>query len=246
MKYLKQLKIKKIVVISITLLTLLALLTTTGYSSAIAFSNSNTLINNNTTSANGVLTVHFLDVGQADATLIQLPNGQVMLIDGGESKNDNSILRYIRNLNITKIDYLIATHPHADHIGGLPAIIEALNIGSIYAPKVSHTTDTYVKFLTAIDKKGIQIDSATAGVSILSSQGLQIDIVAPTRNYSDLNDNSAVIKITYDTTSFLFMGDAGTRSENNITANISADVLKIGHHGQTSISTIPGLEKQFQ
>jgi len=188
------------------------------------------------------LTVHFIDVGQADSILIQLPNGQTMLIDGGESRDANNIMSYMRSKGVTTIDYLVATHPHADHIGGLPTIIDAMDIRSIYMPRVSHTTQTFERLLTSIQNKGLQIDTARAGVSILSSPGLQIDIVAPIRdNYSDLNDHSAVIKITYGSTSFLFTGDAESHSEGHITADVStdvsADVLKVSHHGSRTSTT---------
>ena len=186
------------------------------------------------------LVVHFLDVGQADATLIQLPNEQTMLIDGGNSRDADSILSYMRSLGITTIDYLVATHPHADHIGGLPNIISEMNIGEVYMPQVSHTTQTFERLLDAIENKGLQINSARAGVSILSVPGLSVDIVAPVRDdYENLNDWSAIILLTYSNTSFLFTGDAEALSEGHITADISADVLKVGHHG-SSTSTSQG------
>jgi competence protein ComEC len=188
--------------------------------------------------------VHFLDVGQADSILIQLPNGQVMLIDGGNNGDGNNIMNYMRSRNISTIDYLIATHPHADHIGGLPAIINGTNIGEIYMPRVSHTTQTFERLLTAIENKGLQINTARAGVNILSIPDLQIDIIAPVRdNYSNLNDHSAVIKIVYGNTSFLFMGDAEALSEGHITTDVSADVLKVGHHGSRTSTTQTFLNK---
>ena len=181
------------------------------------------------------LVVHFLDVGQADSILIQLPNGQSMLIDGGESRNANYILNYIRSFNITTIDYLVATHPHADHIGGLPTIINALDIGEIYMPRVSHNTQTFENLLIAIEENDLQINTAQAGVNILTIPDLQIDIIAPVlNNYQNLNDHSAVIKISYGSTGFIFMGDAEALSESHITANVSADVIKIGHHGSNT------------
>jgi competence protein ComEC len=185
------------------------------------------------------LTVHFLDVGQADSALIMLPNGENMLIDGGETSNANNIIRYLRSHDVTTIDYLVATHPHADHIGGLPAIINEFNIGSIFMPRVTHTTQTFERLLLSIQDKGMQIDEAKDGVNILSLHGLEVDIIAPVRfDYANLNDHSAVIKLVFGNTSFLFMGDAETASENHITADVSVDVLKVGHHGsRTSTSS---------
>jgi competence protein ComEC len=113
-----------------------------------------------------------------------------------------------------------------------------MDIGEIYMPRVSHTTQTFERLLDAIDRKGLQVNTARAGVNILSVPGLQIDIVAPVRdNYNNLNDWSAVVLLTYGSTAFLFTGDAEALSEGHITADISADVLKVGHHGsRTSTS----------
>ena len=178
------------------------------------------------------LVVHFLDVGQADSILVQLPNGQVMLIDGGNTSDADSIINYLHLHDIKLIDYLIATHPHADHIGGLPKIIETFDIGQVYMPRVSHNTQTFERLLTSIQSKGLQIDSARAGVSILSIPDLQIDVIAPVRDdYRDLNDHSAIIKVTFCNVSFLFAGDAEELSEGHITADVSSDILKVGHHG---------------
>ena len=190
------------------------------------------------------LTIHFIDVGQADSILILLPNGENMLIDGGEANNADAIMDYLRSYNISSIDYLVASHPHADHIGGLPAIIDAMDIHSIYMPRVSHTTLTFERLLTSILNKGLEIDQALAGVSIFSSADLKINIVGPARNdYKDHNDHSAVIKLTYGNTSFLFMGDAESTAESHITADISADVLKVGHHGSSTSTSVSFLRK---
>jgi len=181
------------------------------------------------------LIVHFLDVGQADSIFIQLPNGENMLIDGGETYNAGYIINYLRFHDVETINYLIASHPHADHIGGLPAIIDAFDILEIYMPRVSHTTVTFENLLTSIQNKGLVVSTAKAGVNILSLTELEINIIAPERDdYNSHNDHSAVVKLIYGTTSFLFMGDVESYSEEHILTDISADVLKVGHHGSKS------------
>jgi len=190
------------------------------------------------------LVVHFLDVGQADSIFIQLPNGETMLIDGGNSRDASSIMRYKRSFDVTTIDYLVITHPHADHIGGLPSIINAFEIKSIYMPRVSHTTVAFERLLTSIERSGVQITEAKAGVEILSIPGLEIEIIAPARaDYVEHNDHSAVVKLTYDSTSFLFMGDAESYSESHITADVYVDVLKVGHHGSNTSTSAYFLRK---
>lgn len=190
------------------------------------------------------LIVHIIDVGQGDSILIQLPNSETMLIDGGESNKASYIRSYLSGLGITRIDYLVATHPHADHIGGLPNIIDNTDIGAVFMPRVSHTTQTFEKLLDSIENKGLQIDIAKAGVSIIDINGLSVNIVAPVRDsYNDLNDYSAVIHIQYGNTAFLLAGDAEELSEGQITANIAADVLKVGHHGSNSSTSAAFLRK---
>lgn len=182
--------------------------------------------------ATGPLKVHFLDVGQGDAIFIELPNQQTMLIDAGNAGNGTEILSYIRKAGYERLDYVVASHPHADHIGGMATVVKSMPVGTFYMPKKEATTKTFENLLSTIQDEGLSIHTAKAGVSILSLDSLKVDIVAPVgSSYSDLNDYSAIIKLTYGANAFLFTGDAETASQSQITADIRADVLKVGHHG---------------
>lgn len=202
--------------------------------------NQNDYINTN----NDLLKVHYLDVGQGDSIFIELPNNETMLIDAAESYQSENIINYLKNLNYKKIDYVIGTHPHTDHIGGLKDIINTFEIGKIYMPKVVSTTKTYESLLMAIKDKNLKINTAKAGTSIIDTDALKINILAPTNStYTELNNYSVVTKITYGTTKFLFMGDAEKLSENEIKENVTADVIKIGHHGSNTSSSIDFIKK---
>lgn len=192
---------------------------------------------NGAVSPDAELCVHYIDVGQGDSIFIELPDGETMLIDAGVSEAGGIIEEYITDLGYDRITYLVATHPHADHIGGMAYIVENFDIGSVYMPKAMADTRTFESLLEAIQKKGLKIKTAKAGVSIIEKDGLYADIVAPASEFEDLNNSSAVILLTYGSTSFLFTGDAEAESEEKITADIHADVLKVGHHGsRTSTS----------
>lgn len=202
--------------------------------------NQNDYINTN----NNLLKVHYLDVDQGDSIFIELPNNETMLIDAAESYQSENIINYLKNLNYQKIDYVIGTHPHTDHIGGLKDIINTFEIGKIYMPKVVSTTKTYESLLMAIKDKNLKINTAKAGTSIIDTDALKINILAPNNStYTELNNYSVVTKITYGTTKFLFMGDAEKLSENEIKENVTADVIKIGHHGSNTSSSIDFIKK---
>lgn len=202
--------------------------------------NQNDYINTN----NDLLKVHYLDVGQGDSIFIELPNNETMLIDAAESYQSENIINYLKNLNYQKIDYVIGTHPHTDHIGGLKDIINTFEIGKIYMPKVVSTTKTYESLLMTIKDKNLKINTAKAGTSIIDTDALKINILAPNNStYTELNNYSAVNKITYGTTKFLFMGDAEKLSENEIKEDVTADVIKIGHHGSNTSSSIDFIKK---
>lgn len=196
------------------------------------------------TFSSGTLKVNYIDVGQGDSIFIQLPNNKTMLIDAGEAYKSDNVINYLNDLGITKINYVIGTHPHTDHIGGLEEVINTFDIGSIYMPRAVSTSKTYEDLLTTISSKGLKVKTAKSGVVVLDEDNLKLEFIAPNSDsYSELNNYSAVLKLTYLDNTFLFMGDAETLSEDEITNEIKADVIKVGHHGSDSSSSLEFVKK---
>ena len=194
----------------------------------------------------GNLEVHYIDVGQGDATFIKSPSGETILIDAGNNGKGKVVANYLKGLGYLSIDYMIATHPDADHVGGLDEVLYAMNVKNIYAPKVSHTTQTFKDFLAAVANKGLIIKEAKSGVT-LPINSLNSQFLAPVKEYgNDLNEWSAVLKVTHGSKSFLFTGDAESKSEKDMVAtyasSLKSDVLKPGHHGSKTSSSQPFLD----
>ena len=187
------------------------------------------------------LKVHYIDVGQGDSSFVELPNGETILIDAGIPSQGNVVTNYIKHLGYTDIDYVVATHPHNDHIGGLPTVLESFNVGKFYMPNKEHTSDIFMTMLTAVQSNGCKAVYAKSGLSVVDEGNLKVNFVAPVSSgYSDLNNYSAVLRITYNKSSFLFTGDAEDVVESELIASgqtLKADVLKVGHHGSGYSST---------
>ncbi len=184
----------------------------------------------------GVLRVHFFDVGQGDSMFCELPNGQTILIDAGETDQGEIVVNKIKNLGYSTIDYVIATHPHSDHIGGLADVYSAFDIVTTYMPNATHTTSTFEKLLTAIEKENCKVVQAKQGVVMLDGD-VYASFVAPVQDYYDeINNYSACLKLVYGSNSFLFMGDSEDLVEYEITDNIDVDVVKVSHHGSAKSS----------
>ena len=179
---------------------------------------------------NNNLEIYFLDVGEADSTLIRKDNTNI-LIDGGNNKDGKKLVNYFKSLNIDTFDYVIATHPHEDHIGGLDYIIREFNVNNYLNIDIKIDSLTYEDIIKETDKKGIErkvpkIDEEF-NINDLNFKILYLD-----NNYEDINNSSMVVRLVYKNTSYLFMADAEKETEEKILdKDIKSDVLKVGHHG---------------
>lgn len=184
----------------------------------------------------GNLEVHFIDVGQADCILVK-NNNNAMLIDAGNNDDGDIIKSYLKEQNITRLDYVIGTHPHEDHIGGLDIVINNYDIGTIIMPRKTTTTKTFEDVVKAVKNKGLVITNPVVGTKYALG-GAEFTILAPNKDYGDeLNNYSVGVRLVYRNNSFVFTGDAEAEAEKDIMATgleLKADVLKLGHHGSST------------
>ncbi len=191
----------------------------------------------------GVLTVAFLDVGQGDAIFIESPNGNQMLIDGGPGVAVLKPLGEMMPFYDRSIDVVIATHPDADHIGGLPEVLRRYDVETFLDPGISSDTGIYKALVQSIGLAGVEYVVARRGMTIDLGDDTKLEILFPDRDMegADTNDASIVAKLTYGSTSFLLTGDSPQKIEKYLVSidgkNLDVDVLKAGHHGsRTSTS----------
>ena len=188
------------------------------------------------------LDITYLDVGQADSILIQ-NKGHNMLIDAGNNEDGPLLVQYFKEQNITKFDYLITTHPHEDHIGGMDDIINNFDIEKIYMPDVTTTTKTFLDVLEAIEKKNMTYDVPNINQNFPLGNTL-FQVIYTGNDKKNLNNSSIILKATFKNTSYLFTGDATSEVEKKIlNKNIQATVLKVGHHGSKYSTTTDFLNK---
>lgn len=189
--------------------------------------------------AQDTVSIYFLDVGQGGSSIIITSDGKVVMIDSGP--NESLILKYLQNLGISHIDLLIATHAHADHITGMDKIIEKYKPKAFIDPGIPHTTATYQRMITAIDKYNINYYKGISRKINLGSLSLTILPPAiPLIKGSELNNNSVVVRLDFKEFSILFTGDIEKEREGQLLtksrSNLNADILKVGHHGSSSSS----------
>lgn len=193
----------------------------------------------------GELKVHFIDVGQADCILVQQGNAN-MLIDAGNNEDNQTIKSYLDSQGVTALDIVIGTHAHEDHIGSMDTVINSFPVGKVIFPKQTTTTKTFKDFVMAVKNKGLILTEPSVG-STFNLGEATVTILAPNgTGYEDANDYSIVVKVTYGNTSFLLTGDAEAASESQMGSNgsdLSATVLKVGHHGSRTSTGDSFLDK---
>lgn len=188
------------------------------------------------------LKIYFVDVGQADCILIDV-NGEYALIDAGNNEDGSKLVTYFHSLGIQSFQYLIGTHAHEDHIGGMDDIIRNFSAEHFYMPDAITTTKTFEDVLDALEEKQLAFETPEVDSTFsLADAKFQVLYVGSDKN--DLNDTSIVLKMTYQDTSYLFTGDATGKVEKGILEkNLKSDVLKVGHHGSQYSSTAQFLKK---
>lgn len=188
----------------------------------------------------GQLNVLFINIGQGTSVLIE-KNGNYLLYDTGDNDKEELMVRTLKEHNIKKIDVVIGSHPHADHIGGLDDVIDNFDVKKLYMPKVTTNTKTFESVLLSAKKKGLKITSAKAGTTIDFGKDISVDVLAPIKSkYDDLNDYSVVVKLTYKNQSVLLTGDASYESEMDMVKSgedLRASLLLTPHHGSSSSSS---------
>lgn len=187
----------------------------------------------------GLLEIHYIDVGQGDSTLIISPEGRSMLVDAGDPDHGDDVVKYLKKRNIKKIDYLMASHPDSDHIGGMRHILQNFRIDNVIAPLLQNETGSFYSFVSELKKNGLSIHPAVRGDAIPLSPTIRCDIIHPeSRIYENSNDYSVSFVLTHQKHRFLFLGDVGKEIEAELGRKkmIPSDITgwKLSHHGSNS------------
>ena len=190
------------------------------------------------TAAGDGLTVHFIDVGQADCALLEC-DGAYMIIDGGNKEDGQLVVSYLEQQGVEELSAVVCTHAHEDHVGGLPSVLAVYPTSAVYAPTRTYSSNIFDDFVYYTDQQGLEITIPDPG-DTWNLGSAEITVLGPTQSYADPNDTSIVLKVEYGDTSFLFTGDMETTAENDMLdywegqVDWNTDVLKVGHHGSNT------------
>ena len=184
------------------------------------------------------LAVHFIDVGQADAILV-VCDSKTMLIDGGNVADSNLIYTYLQKNGIKHLDYVVSTHAHEDHVGGLSGALSYATVGTAYSPVLSYSTKAFSSFVKKVEEQGKRLTVPKVGSSFALGAAT-VSVLGPVKEYEDPNNTSIVLRLVYGEISFLFVGDMERDAETDLIlsgVNLSSTVLKVGHHGSSTSSS---------
>ena len=189
---------------------------------------------------NNILTVHYIDVGQADCALLET-DGQYVLIDGGNKEDGQLVISYLQQQGVEELEAVICTHAHEDHVGGLPSVLAVFPTKAVYSPTKTYSSKIYDDFMYYVDQQGLEVTIPSPGDSFLLGQ-TRLTILGPTEVYAETNDTSIIVMAEFLETRFLFTGDMETSAENDMLDywgddfDWNVDVLKVGHHGSETSS----------
>ena len=197
-------------------------------------------------SGDNSLAVHFIDVGQADCTLIEC-GGAFMLIDGGNRDDGQKVVSYLQSCGVEELEAVICTHAHEDHVGGLPSVLAVYPTTQVYAPTKTYSSNIFDDFLYYVDQQRLEVTIPTPGARFTlygdeQQGGAEVTILGPVKSYAETNDTSIVVLVEFYNNSFLFTGDMEVAAENDMldywgeSHDWNVDVLKVGHHGSTTSS----------
>ncbi len=183
------------------------------------------------------LYVHYIDVGQGDSELVCC-GGRYMLIDAGTPLAGDTVVEYIQDLGIKKLDYVVCTHGHADHCGGLDAVVESFDVDTIFTSPYAGDAASYLRFVETVENAQLTLEVPDQGVQYRLGDA-RFEFIGPLEDHNNVNDDSLVMRLTYGDTSFLFTGDMTAKAEKELIEdgeNVKCDVLKVGHHGSSGSS----------
>ena len=192
-------------------------------------------------SADGdTLSVHYIDVGQADCILVETA-GKFLLIDGGNKDDSQLVVSYLEQQGVQELEAVICTHPHEDHVGGLPAVLAVFPTRAVYAPTNTYSSKIFDSFLYYVDQQGLEVTIPSPG-QLLTMGDMIMTFVGPVKSYAETNDTSIVLSAFFDDVRFIFTGDMEVAAENDMLDHWGAQmdwdstVLKVGHHGSSTSS----------